>query len=254
MAFKKYCKITRIYVTPRGRRGVSYTLNGRRGATLLPDHIRGIEAVRAYLKRSLGVIVDDATDMLSGLSPRALGELASGGARTGTQARTLAFGRSRLRALVITGDVVEATVAPSGGQGARYTTTLNTRTREHTCTCPHGTYNAHRGPCAHVTGLARLLLAHPDLTVARQRDRLIRVDAIGQGLIARRARVVEAVLGCLRLVGDGGTSVWVPSSQVVFVPEEGTGAAIGVFGALPGHALSGLEDLTEVAPRARMAA
>jgi hypothetical protein len=145
--------------------------------------------------------------------------------------------------MLITQGLIEARVAPGSGQGAPYATTLDTRTGSCSCTCPHATHRKGAGPCKHVAGLARLLLAHPDLDARRGRDRLVRVERVDPGLTSRRARVGALVLGCVRLDGARGTSVWVTPDAVVFAPDTSGDGLTGTFGALHGHPLGGLVGL-----------
>ena len=157
----KTCILTRIYTTKTGAQGVCYLLDGEKGATFLPSHLRGREAIAAWLSTSLGCEVRPANKALASVHTITLTEIAAHVYKPSLE-KALAMPREAITRVSPGKRKGELLVEVASSKGkAPYTVTLSS-TERNTCTCPHAVHHPHL-TCKHAGAVARWLLVHPDI-------------------------------------------------------------------------------------------
>lgn len=148
-----------FYSTPTGQRGITYTVNGRKGSCFVPKAIKSLAQLRQWLSMTLGVIVAPPNASLAAFEAQALERLvmAVPGA---SRVKAHQIRKADLLSLKLKEGVLMAVMRSSADPSLRYTVAINAEGKGQ-CTCPFSQY--HHLTCKHQGALALLVLSRPEV-------------------------------------------------------------------------------------------
>lgn len=148
-----------FYHVSSSQRGITYTLNGRKGSCFVPKAIRTLAQLRHWLSMTLGVIVAPPNAALAAFEAEALERLVMA-VPGSSRVKAHQIRKTELKSLKLQRGALMASMRSSTDPTQIYTVAITPEGKGH-CTCPFSRY--HSKACKHQGALALMLLHRPEV-------------------------------------------------------------------------------------------